>query len=158
VGSTLLRSLSLARSFSRAADLRFLYRLAGISIIQLFVLVNARPFSRNNNATSSHRQAAAQALAAERGGPRRRRCYGAEAWRTAYTCRLSYYGDGSETSSLLLRALATRAPAAVVADGELTTRCRLSHAARVGSANRVRVLVHAGSHLCGDACVRACAV
>jgi hypothetical protein len=79
--------------------------------------------------------------------------YGDEAWRVCYTCRLAYHGDGSETSELLLRALATRTQAGVTTDDELTTRCRLSHAARAGNTDRVRALIRAGTGVRGH-CAR----
>jgi hypothetical protein len=79
-----------------------------------------------------------------------------EAWRICYTCRLGYAGDGSEASQLLLRALATRTRATrVIVEGELTVRCRLSHAAHAGDTNRVVTLVRAGADVRGAAGVRA---
>jgi hypothetical protein len=79
-----------------------------------------------------------------------------EAWRICYTCRLGYAGDGSEASQLLLRALATRTRATrVIVEGELTVRCRLSHAAHVGDTNRVVTLVRAGADVHGGAGLRA---
>jgi ankyrin repeat protein len=84
--------------------------------------------------------------------------YGDEAWRIAYTCRLGYCGDGSETAQLLLRALATRVTSVKPhwrLKDEISARSRLSHAARRGHVARIHTLIRAGADVRGADGVRA---
>jgi ankyrin repeat protein len=82
--------------------------------------------------------------------------YAEEVWPVACTCRVGYYGDGSETSQLLLRALAKRATTTTDDEEEgQMLRSRLAWAARRGDTSRLKILLRAGADARGAAAIAA---